>query len=173
MKSKFLFLFLFSFLIHSVSAQFNQDFQKGIDYLKTSKIDSALYFFEKIENNAELFNDSIRGVYKLNFAKALKLKQNYPEALKLYEEAESIFKRQNLYNHLAETYLNIGEFYRAKYDFNLSLEYLNEAKKIIDSHDVLRETEAYYWSRRAALYIEKELDCRSSRKMFSKSIRLV
>lgn len=156
MKLKAFGIFLFLFLTVPVKAQFEQDFQKGMNYLKISKIDSALYFFKKIENNAELFNDSIKGVYKLNLGKALKLKQNYPEALKLYEEAESIFNKYKLYNHLAETYLNIGEFYRAKYDLDLSLEYLNEAKKVIDKHKVDPEVEAYFWNRRAAIYIEKE-----------------
>lgn len=156
MKLKSLGIFLFLLSIIPVTAQFNQDFQKGISYLKISKIDSAVYFFEKIKNDTELSNDSIKGIYKLNFGKVLKLKQNYPEALKFYEEAEAIFNKLKLYNLLAETYLNIGEFYRAKYDLNLSLEYLNEAKKIIDNHRVSRETEAYFWNRRAAIYIEKE-----------------
>lgn len=156
MKLKSLDIFLFLLSIIPVTAQFNQDFQKGISYLKISKIDSAVYFFEKIKNDTELSNDSIKGIYKLNFGKVLKLKQNYPEALKFYEEAEAIFNKLKLYNLLAETYLNIGEFYRAKYDLNLSLEYLNEAKKIIDNHRVSRETEAYFWNRRAAIYIEKE-----------------
>jgi len=172
MKLKLFSFFLFLFLIHPVKAQFNQDFQKGMDYLKISKIDSAIYFFKKIENSAELSNDSIKGVYKLSLGKVLKLKQDYPEALKLYEEAETIFNKLKLYNRLAETYLNISEFYRAKYDLDLSLEYLNEAKKIIDNHPVLRETEAYYWSRRAALYIEKDYDCHSSIKCSQKVLEL-
>ncbi|MCO6173917.1 tetratricopeptide repeat protein [Flavobacterium sp. NRK F10] len=172
MKFKILSFFLYFFLIYPVKAQFHQDFQKGIDYLKTSKIDSALYFFKKIEKQVTSSDDSIKGIYKLNLGKVLKLKQDYPEALKLYEEAESIFNTIKLYDRLAETYLNIGEFYRAKYDFDLSLEYLNEAKEIIDKHHVSRETEAYYWSRRAALYIEKEYDCHNSIKCSQKVLEL-
>lgn len=59
-------------------------------------------------------------------------------------------------DNIAQSYANLGEFHRARRKYDSAEKYLAQAKLIIDHGDASKGTEAYWYSRKAAIQNERD-----------------
>ena len=152
------FLFLLLVLPHLTFSQRSIDFEKGLTFYNNFENDSAIHYFEKYKESISESIDSTKSNALVHYylGRAYKLKQDYDLAIKNYNVADSIYRALQDHEGLANTYIAIAEFYRAKHDFISSENYLDLTKSLIEKYEISNRILANYYNRRAAVYTEKD-----------------
>ncbi|MEC4005947.1 histidine kinase dimerization/phosphoacceptor domain -containing protein [Flavobacterium sp. SUN052] len=151
--SKKIYVLLFCFYCTLVFSQDNKYLNIGINFYDKSEIDSSLFYLIKYKKEKKHQDDSSNALLNLYLGKSYKIKQDFQKSFESFVVAQELFKKTKNYDKLADTYVSIAEFFRAKHDIGYSDRYLKLAKALIDTKKISDQVTAYYWNRKASICI--------------------
>ncbi len=95
------------------------------------KSSQALQYHQVALQNRELLNEPLAVAASLNNIGLVYTTSQSDLAIEYYEKAKALYKKANLQDKIATSYVNIGLAYRFKEDYNEALSNLNKALDII------------------------------------------
>lgn len=136
--------------------------QQEYDPEKYSRYDTlAAYYQEKIEACSACSDTTVGRLY-LDQIQAYLNESRSVEAYASLEKAALHLGKTGHHTLLAEMNISYAEYFRIAAQYTKALGYLQKAWKIMESGKVAKKTLARYYSRRAAVAVEYELDLKGS-----------
>jgi signal transduction histidine kinase/Tfp pilus assembly protein PilF len=109
-------------------------------YQITGKLDSALYYARRFQDQAKATGHSYLLANACNYVGIVQAKLgNYPEAITCIERYISLIREQDKPRHVAMGYNNLGNCYLDLGDYDKALEYFMKSLQINEAHEIKKE----------------------------------